>query len=90
MPRKIFTPEQIFCKLWEAEVLMVQDQSAQHATLQIGVLEQTDYRPKIPDDEHVVSERMIQFATRFGRYGYLRITAMLRNEGLQVNHKQVK
>jgi transposase InsO family protein len=29
-------------------------------------------------------------ATKYGRYGYRRITAMLRNEGWQVNHKRVE
>jgi transposase InsO family protein len=29
-------------------------------------------------------------ATQYGRYGYRRITAMLRQEGWQVNHKRVE
>ena len=29
-------------------------------------------------------------ATRYGRYGYRRITAMLRREGWLVNHKRVE
>jgi len=33
---------------------------------------------------------MIELATRYGRYGYRRITAMLRQEGWQVNHKRVE
>jgi putative transposase len=35
-------------------------------------------------------ERVIALATRYGRYGYRRITAMLRQEGWQVNHKRVE
>ncbi len=34
--------------------------------------------------------RIIELATRYGRYGYRRITAMLKNEGWQVNHKRVE
>ena len=35
-------------------------------------------------------ERIIELATQYGRYGYRRITAMLRQEGWQVNHKRVE
>jgi transposase InsO family protein len=35
-------------------------------------------------------ERIIALATQYGRYGYRRITAMLRHEGWQVNHKRVE
>ena len=31
----------------------------------------------------------MELATRFGRYGYRRITALLRRRGWQVNHKRV-
>ena len=31
---------------------------------------------------------IIELATRYGRYGYRRITAMLKIEGWQVNHKR--
>jgi len=34
--------------------------------------------------------RIIELATRYGRYGYRRITAMLRQEGWLVNHKKVE
>jgi len=34
--------------------------------------------------------RIIELATRYGRYGYRRITAMLRQEGWEVNHKRVE
>jgi transposase InsO family protein len=33
---------------------------------------------------------MIEWATRFGRYGYRRVTALLQNEGWRVNHKRVE
>ena len=35
-------------------------------------------------------ERIIDLATQYGRYGYRRITAMLRQEGWRVNHKRVE
>jgi transposase InsO family protein len=35
-------------------------------------------------------ERIIDLASQYGRYGYRRITALLRNEGWQVNHKRVE
>jgi putative transposase len=43
-----------------------------------------------PDDERVLTERIIQQATTYGRYGYRRITALLRREGWQVNYKRVQ
>jgi transposase InsO family protein len=33
---------------------------------------------------------MVELATRYGRYGYRRITALLRREGWVVNHKRVE
>ena len=33
---------------------------------------------------------MIELASEYGRYGYLRITQMLRDEGFHVNHKRVQ
>ena len=33
---------------------------------------------------------MVALATRFGRYGYRRVTALLRQEGWRVNHKRVE
>jgi putative transposase len=37
-----------------------------------------------------LATQIIELATRYGRYGYRRITAMLRQEGWQVNHKRVE
>lgn len=34
--------------------------------------------------------RIIELATKYGRYGYRRVTALLRQEGWQVNHKRVE
>jgi len=35
-------------------------------------------------------ERIIELATQYGRYGYRRVTALLKQEGWQVNHKRVE
>lgn len=42
------------------------------------------------DEEARLVARIIELATQYGRYGYRRITAMLRREGWQVNHKRVE
>jgi putative transposase len=42
------------------------------------------------DDEELLTARVIALASEYGRYGYRRITALLRNEGWQVNHKRVE
>jgi putative transposase len=44
----------------------------------------------VADDEAVLVERIIALATKYGRYGYRRITALLRAEGWRVNHKRVE
>ena len=45
--------------------------------------------PARADDEPRLVARLIEFATQYGRYGYRRVTALLRGEGWQVNHKRV-
>lgn len=45
---------------------------------------------KIPDDEDRLVERIVALASQYGRYGYRRITALLREEGWEVNHKRVE
>ena len=42
------------------------------------------------DDEESLTADIINLAIRFGRYGYRRITALLRDQGWQVNHKRVE
>jgi putative transposase len=43
-----------------------------------------------PSDEEQLTGDIIALATRYGRYGYRRITAMLRSSGWRVNHKRVE
>jgi putative transposase len=44
----------------------------------------------VPDDEPRLLRRMTELACGYGRYGYRRVTAMLRREGFVVNHKRVE
>ena len=48
------------------------------------------HRPSVADDEEALTERIIAIASEYGRYGYRRVTAMLRQEGWSVNHKRVE
>jgi transposase InsO family protein len=43
-----------------------------------------------PSDEKQLTKDILVLATRYGRYGYRRITAMLKDKGWQVNHKRVE
>jgi len=44
-----------------------------------------------PSDEKRLTDDIVTLATRYGRYGYRRITALLNNErGWRVNHKRVE
>jgi transposase InsO family protein len=44
-----------------------------------------------PSDERRLTDNIIALATKYGRYGYRRITALLNNEyGWRVNHKRVE
>ena len=46
--------------------------------------------PKGRADEEALTADIIRLASRYGRYGYRRITAMLRSEGWTVNAKRVE
>jgi len=48
------------------------------------------YLPSVRDDEAPLTKRIVELASMFGRYGYRRITALLRREGWWVNHKRVE
>ena len=48
------------------------------------------YKPKRRIDEDAITARIIELACEYGRYGYRRITAMLRQEGWEINHKRVE
>jgi putative transposase len=48
------------------------------------------YCPRPRADEEPLTRRIVELATEYGRYGYRRITALLRQEGWRVNHKRVE
>ena len=48
------------------------------------------YSPIIRDDEAPLTAAIIRLAGQYGRYGYRRVTALLRAEGWHVNHKRVE
>jgi putative transposase len=45
---------------------------------------------KTPGDEESLIREIVDLASRFGRYGYRRITALLRDRGWRVNHNGSK
>ena len=47
------------------------------------------YPPTSAADEARLVARLVELATQYGRYGYRRVTAVLRGEGWPVNHKRV-
>ena len=48
------------------------------------------HRARVRDDEPRLVDRIIELATQYGRYGYRRVTGLLRGEGWRVNHKRVE
>ena len=48
------------------------------------------HEPQVRNDEQALTNDIVGLATRFGRYGYRRITALLRHAGWDVNHKWVE
>lgn len=48
------------------------------------------YAPQLPERDKPLIEQVVQLAEKYGRYGYRRITALLKNQGWPVNHKKVE
>lgn len=48
------------------------------------------YLPMVRGDEPPLTQRIIELACVYGRYGYRRVTALLRDDGWSVNHKRVE
>ena len=46
--------------------------------------------PRGADDESALTEDIIALARQYGRYGYRRVTALLRDAGWHVNRKRVE
>ena len=65
--------------------------SERRACLVLGQSRSTQrHEGSVPDDESRLVTRIIELAKRYGRYGYRRITGLLRLEGWHVNHKRVE
>jgi hypothetical protein len=72
----------------------------EHVTRKLGVSERRVRRvidqprstqrlvPVIRDDEECLRAEIVKLAVKYGRYGYRRITALLKREGFRVNHKR--
>jgi len=73
-----------------------------HVTAELGISERRACRalgqhrstqrkiPTTPDDEAALTADIIELARQYGRYGYRRITALLRSAGWTVNKKRVE
>jgi len=48
------------------------------------------YASYVAGEEEKLVARIIELATQYGRYGYRRITALLKQEEWQVNHKKIE
>ena len=48
------------------------------------------HQVKPRDDDALLTQAVTFLATKYGRYGYRRITALLRQDGWRVNHKRVE
>jgi len=46
--------------------------------------------PKVKSDEVALTAAIVELATKYGRYGYRRITALLQRSGWRVNSKRVE
>jgi len=47
-------------------------------------------KPKIKDGEEALRGEIVKLASKYGRYGYRRITALLQRDGWRVNHQRVE
>jgi len=73
------------------QVLAELEVSERRACRALGQWRSTQrYASQPADDEAALTERIIDLASQYGRYGYRRVTALLRNEGWRVNHKRVE
>jgi len=67
------------------------DVSERRACSVLGQARSTQrHHPEVTEEGERLVARIIELATHYGRYGYRRMTAMLRQEGWKVNHKRVE
>ena len=48
------------------------------------------YERVVPEDEEELTQDIVWLASKYGRYGYRRVTRLLQNEEWDVNHKRVE
>ncbi len=48
------------------------------------------YQAQVRGDEAVLTKTIVRLAQKYGRYGYRRITALLKRDGWTINHKRVE
>ena len=48
------------------------------------------YQPVVRADEGPLTAAIVRIAVQYGRYGYRRVTALLRDKGWHVNHKRIE
>ncbi len=48
------------------------------------------YQPRCREDEEALTSRIVELASRYGRYGYRRVLGLLWLDGWWVNHKRVE
>ena len=72
-----------------SQKLAVSERRAFRVLEQARATQRRDLSP--PSDEEQLTGDIITLATRYDRYGYRRVTALLNNEcGWRVNHKRVE
>ncbi len=73
------------------QVIAALDVSERRACRALQQPRSTQRYPKVyPEDEELLRVKVIELASEYGRYGYRRVTALLRNQGWIVNHKRVE
>jgi transposase InsO family protein len=73
------------------QVIAAMDVSERRACRVLGQPRSTQrYQKVIPEDEELLRSKVIELASEYGRYGYRRVTALLRNQGWIINHKRVE
>ena len=77
--------------LSEQEAVTALSQEVDEANEALGQHRSTQRKPKIiRDDEAALTADITRLASEYGRYGYRRITALLRRDGWTVNFKRVE
>ena len=73
------------------QVIDAMDVSERRACRAIQQPRSTQRYPKIvPEDEELIRSKVIELSSQYGRYGYRRVTALLRNQGWIINHKRIE